>query len=54
MFNPQELKNLQALMKRVDIKGEESMAHASLMVKINAALENADVEVEENTEEEEE
>jgi hypothetical protein len=37
-FNLQDLKNMQAFMQRVDLKGTESMAHAELMMKIGNAM----------------
>ena len=33
MFNAQDLQNLQVFLSRVDLKGNESMAHAELMIK---------------------
>jgi hypothetical protein len=34
MFTPEEISNLLVFLRRVDLKGEEAMAFASLVVKI--------------------
>lgn len=34
MFTPEELNNLGLFLSRVDLKGQESIAHAQLMLKI--------------------
>lgn len=39
MFNQQELKNLDVLIKRVQITGEEALAVASLQQKIKSLIE---------------
>lgn len=48
MFNQQELKNLDVLIKRVQLTGEEALAVASLQQKIKSLME---VPVEEPKEE---
>lgn len=37
LFNVQDLNNLQVFMQRVNLQGNESMAHAELLIKIQQA-----------------
>jgi hypothetical protein len=44
MFTQEELNNLAVFLQRVDLKGNESIAHATLLKKVIDLIQNSDTD----------